>query len=457
MNLLLLLIGSHAWKPAPALTRFARVFAAFSLLSIEMQLVTWLGIGSLHTLPLVNLVLAIAALAVWRPAPDRQPPAAKDRVWIAAVLLVGAVVVALNLGRQLEAADPYHLEKVERIERLGTLAYDPDTASKINVLSSVYEMLLADVRQIPAIGPLAIRLHGIWSLLLWLLAIGVARDLLRNVKAGDADPVAPAARWPWVALLVVPTVFHQLVLVKNDLFVAIPAFVALVWGVTRAGKARPREIGLVLWLAGLAVAIKLTTLPLLVVVGTAILIQRFTEWKAIAAAALGTFAGLLAGGLLFTLAMNVQVYGQLMPVEDIGSINPGVAAVMTGVLRFAISLVDLGRLTPVWWPGRGGWSGTFGLPFIWACGVLLWTSRRIPLARLTLLCVAVYFLAFAVVFPDADISHRLVLAPALLAIGVAVRVVDRGEGIRAWRIALVPVIALSTAQLARSTFLYFMR
>ena len=193
------------------------------------------------------------------------------------------------------------------------------------------------------------------------------------------------------------------------------------------------------------------------VVGTAILIQRFTEWEAIAAAALGTFAGLLAGGLLFTLAMNVQVYGQLMPVEDIGSINPGVAEVMTGVLRFAISLVDLGRLTPVWWPGRGGWSGTFGLPFIWACGVLLWTSRRIPLARLTLLCVAVYFLAFAVVFPDADISHRLVLAPALLAIGVAVRVVDRGEGIRAWRIALVPVIALSAAQLARSTFLYFMR
>lgn len=480
MNLLLLLAGSQAWRAVTPLVRLMRVITAISIFSLEMQIITWLEIGSLQALPLVNLILAVAALAVWRPAPaatrqNATRPEPRAAVWIGAALVLGALVVALNLTL-FEAADPYHLEKVDRIERSGTLAYDPNTESKINVVSSLYELVLADLRQIPGVGPLMIRLHGLWSLLYWLLAIAVARELLRAspaTGAGEPLPTAPAVssvpRWPWIVLLVVPTVFHQLVLIKNDLFVAVPAFAALTWALTRAATAGPRDIALVFWLAGFAVAVKLTTLPLLVVAGGALLVARVREWRAIAAAALGTVAGVTAGGLLFTLAMNVRVYGQLMPVADVGSINPGVTEVMTGVGRFLVSLVDLGLLTRVWWPGRGGWGGTVGLPFIWACAVLLWASRRLPLARVALLYAAVYFLAFALVFPDADLSHRLALAPALLLIGLAVRIVEggvdsgveggaeRGDEWRPWRMALVPVILLSAAQIARSASEYFMR
>jgi hypothetical protein len=79
------------------------------------------------------------------------------------------------------------------------------------------------------------------------------------------------------------------------------------------------------------------------------------------------------------------------------------------------------------------------------------------MARRTLLCAAIYLLAFAAVFPDADLAHRLALGPALLVITVALSLHGLGEAPRILRLALVPVMVVSGAQLARSALLYAMR
>jgi hypothetical protein len=65
---------------------------------------------------------------------------------------------------------------------------------------------------------------------------------------------------------------------------------------------------------------------------------------------------------------------------------------------------------------------------------------------------------FAATFPDADLTQRLALAPALLVVAVAVHLLDRGEKYaRLARMALVPVLVFSGAQLLRSAALYLAR
>ena len=100
------------------------------------------------------------------------------------------------------------------------------------------------------------------------------------------------------------------------------------------------------------------------------------------------------------------------------------AEAVTSVVRYLVSLFDLGTLTRRWWPGRGGWGATYGLPFVWAMGVLFY-ARRQPDVRRTLWLAAAYGIAFAAVYPDADVAHRLVLAPGLLVIAVAAVVTQR--------------------------------
>jgi hypothetical protein len=451
MNILLLLAGAQPWRAQSALGRFTRVFVAIGVFSIEIQAVTWLHLGSLRTLPVVSLMLAVVAFVAWRPMPAADPARTvrfRDAVPLAAALAMAALVIALNLGLPFEAADPYHLEKIDRIERLGTLTYDPGTEAKVNVLSALYESLLADLRLVPVAGPLLARLHGLWGLLLYLVAIGAARELL---------PGPRTVSWAWTAALLVPTVFHQLVMVKNDLPVAVAGLVTLAWIVTRSSAAPWREVAWVSWLAGMAVAIKLTTLPLLVVLAGAVVIERWREPRAIAGLAAGALAGIFAGGLAFTLTENLRVYGDLMPVSDEGNRNEGPIEALIGLARFAVSLVDLGLVTRVVWPGRGGWGGTFGLPFIWSIAVVAWSSRRLPLARRTLLCAGIYFLGFATVFPDADVAQRLAMAPALLIVMVALSLHAGGELGRAWGRALALVVLLSSAQVARSALLYVLR
>jgi hypothetical protein len=85
--------------------------------------------------------------------------------------------------------------------------------------------------------------------------------------------------------------------------------------------------------------------------------------------------------------------------------------------------------------------------------LLLIQARSSRRARWTLVICAFQFLAFAVVFPDADVAQRLALAPALLAIVVALSE-SGGVLARPARLTLLAVIVLSAAQIGRSGALY---
>ena len=468
MNTLLLLLGLRPWTSATSTDAFTRVFVAVSLLSMEVQFVTLAGVGTLPSLVPLNAVAAVAAFLLWRPSPVRddtvrvRPLRAVPPV---AALAMAVLVLIVNLSRPFEAADLYHLEKIDRIERTGTLAYDTATETKINILNSTYELLLADLRSVPAAGPWLVRIHGVWGLLLFLVAVGAVREQLGRARRETADatdngpPVAtPGESVPlaWAALLVVPVLFHQFVLVKNDLVVGILALVVLAWTMSRAAASSPREIVWASWLGGMAVAVKLTSLPLLVVVGATLLLRR-DRWRAVGAMGLGSAAGLLCGGLAFTLVENLRIYGSLMPVENLGNRPRGAVESIVDILRFSLSLVDLGQLTRRLWPGRGGWGGTFGLPLVWAVATLVVRRRVSDASRPALLTVGACFLAFAAAFPDADVAQRLVLGPGLLLVAVAVDDVTRAAAAptTAWlRFALAICTALSCLQIARSAWLY---
>ena len=454
MNLLLLLSALLPWGRSPQ-SIFTRIYIAISLLSVEMQLVTLIGVGTFRSLVVFNVMLA-GLLVAWQ---RRRGVAFQG--WVSTVrapapwpawALIGGVVLALNVLLPLEAADPYHLDRVAQIERLGTLEYDPAANSKLNVLGWIYELVLADVRQIPLIGPSLVHVHGLFGLLLYAVAIAAVQVWLR---------LGPST-WPLAALLVVPPLFHQFVLVKNDLFAAAPALVALVWLVTQADRATWRETIVAGWLIGLVVACKLTNLPLAVaMIAGLVITQRGRDWRPLGGLALGGGMGALSGGLFFTLFENAKWYGSILPsgpIEAMGNRTSGLMDAAVSVARFGISLFDQGLLTRMLWPGRGGWGGTFGLPFAWAVVVLVLHYRRAREARWALWIGALHFLMFAATFPDADVHQRLALAPALLVVVIAVHVLDRGERYaRLARLALVPVLVLSSAQVLRSAILYLVR
>ncbi len=447
MNVLLLVAGVRAWAGTPA-EKVTRVLLAVSLLSLEMQLATWTGAATLSTLVPVNAVLA-AGLCAWygrRPSPPHDGAGVFRRGWPPIVML-GLAVVVLNMGTPLGTADPYHVQRAERIGLVGTLAYDPSANSKLNVLGWLYELVLADVAMVPIAGSTLLQLHGAAELALFVLAVSTVMHLLGR-----------ASRLGWCLLLTVPAVFQQLVLVKNDLFGAVPAVIVLAWLVARVPVAPPLEIAWAMWLAGLAFGMKLTSFPLVCVAGVAVAAAHATDGKRLGAAAIGCVAGVIAAGLLFTLVENHRVYGNsLEPIRELGNRTTNLGEGLTSVVRFAISLVDLGTVTRLWWPGRGGWGSTFGLPLVWAL-VVLGYARRQPDVRRTLWLAGAYGLAFAAVYPDADVAHRLVLAPGLLAIAVAAVGVQQYTDVPRWmQPAGVVVATLSGAQVARSAVLYWVR
>jgi hypothetical protein len=418
-----------------------------------MQAVTLSGVGSLASVPFVNLPLG-AALAVWQWKRALRVRWVSMLVRVApwpAIAALVSLVLTLNLALPLEAADPYHLERVAQIERLGTLEYDPAVIPKVNVVGWVYELVLADVRAIPVAGDAILRLHGVWSLALYLLALAAVRSWLGETTG----------RWVWSVLLVVPVVFHQFVLVKNDLFIGMAAFVALAWVVVRSREAPPGETLMAAALIGFVIGCKLTSLPLAGLFAGAVLLSRAERWRSLGETVAGGALGAVAGGLFFTLFQNAKWYGDPFasgPVAEMGNMNAGIAAAAESVLRFAISLADLGLLTPRLWPDRGGWGSTFGLPFIWAALVLAAHAAADRHARSALTLAALHFLAFAVVFPDADVAQRLVLGSGVLVIVIAADLAARGgRGTRLARLALSAVVVLSAAQIARSAMLYFTR
>jgi len=440
VNLALLLIAAQLWRAAPVVA-FARVTLAVALLSLEMQAATLLGAGNLRSLVLVNAALGAVWFYAWPPRP-RQPAAGTALPWAAIAVLVA--IGALLATRPLVGADPYHLDRVAQIQRLGTLEYDTAADIKVNVLASSYELVLADLRQMPWIGGLLLRLHGLFSLAYFTLGVAAVRRWLPGGRT-----------WCWSSVFVVPVVFHQLAFVKNDLYSATPALVALVWIVVRARGAGAREIAAAAALAGLAVAMKWVAFPLALVMTAWIVWHRGRDAAALGALAAGAAAGAVAGGLPFTLVQTARWYGHpLEPLAALGNRTTGAAEALTSVGRFALSLFDFGALTRRWWPGRGGWGTTFGAPFLWAAVVAAgtWSS---PVVRSAAVVAACYFAAFAAVYPDADVSHRLVLAPGLLLIAAAAQQTD-GDGSRArWSRQLLAIaLALSAAQIARSVWLY---
>jgi hypothetical protein len=448
VNLAILLISAQVWKAAPV-DAFARVTLAIAALSLEMQAVTLLGIGSLSSLLLVNAVIGAAWVLGWPPRPRSAGPGdtssheqATGLPWPA----IGALtLVALLLAtRPLAGADPYHLDRVAQIQRLGTLEYDPSADIKVNVLASSYELVLADVAQAPFIGGVLLRLHALFSLAYFTLGVAAIRRWLPGGRT-----------WCWSAVFVVPVVFHQLAFVKNDLYSATPALVALVWTIVRARDASTREVAAAAALTGVAVALKWVAFPLAIVMTVAIGWSRGREASVLAALVLGGLGGAIAGGLPFTLAQTARWYGHaLEPLGALGNRTTGVGDALTSLGRFAVSLLDFGTVTRRWWPGRGGWGATFGAPFIWALVMAAahWTS---PVLRGAAAAAVCYFAAFAAVYPDADLAHRLVLAPGLLLIAVAAQHSDGDDARAVWARRLLAVgLAASSAQIARSLWLY---
>src|ERR687892_739011 len=69
-----------------------------------------------------------------------------------------------------------------------------------------------------------------------------------------------------------------------------------------------------------------------------------------------------------------------------------------------------------------------------------------------------YWLAFAAAYPDADLAHRLALAPGMLVIALDGIVAEHDPAVPRWiRAAAIPVIVLSAAQIVRSAVLYLAR
>ena len=250
MNLMVLLAALLPWAATPV-SAFTRFYIACSVLSLEAQAITVLGRGSLDSLVPFNAILAALAIA-WHVRAKRPAwpwvATTRQRLSVPAFLSALVVVAALNVLRPAEAADAYLLERVLQIERTGNLSYSPDITPKANIDGGFYELVLADVQGVPAVGGWLVQLHGVWGLLLFTLAVAAAQTWL---------PVG-SAPWAQALLFTVPVVFHQLVMIKNDLFIGAPALVALSWAVGSRERTTVQEILWAGWLVGLVVAAKLT-------------------------------------------------------------------------------------------------------------------------------------------------------------------------------------------------------
>jgi hypothetical protein len=443
-----------AWIPSGrAVAAVTRLFGAISIFALEMQAATWLSIATIRSLWVLNVGIAAlsVAFAIRRGSRrDRTPVTPRlpvSPISVACVCLLAAAVLILNAMRPVAAADPYHLDRMAQIERFGTIAYDPVAEPKVNSFGWTYELVLADLNQIPYVGRVLVRFHGLLGLAMYLAALSAAGTWLPRKRG-----------WFFIVLLVVPVVFHQLVLIKNDLFGAVPAVVVLTWLVVRATVAASREIAWASWLCGFAVAVKVTSAPLALVLAGMLLVQRTDRAAVVRAGVVGALAGLLCGGFFFTLIENVRVYGSPITAFKesgaMGNRNETARQAAVSIVRFGISLFDLGQITRVMWPGRGGWGATFGLPFIWALAVLFRYRNRIEVRRAVSIA-AIYMLVFAVIYTDADIAHRLILGPGLLVILVAVSIFDDDDRMsRVLKRSLYAVIALSSLQIARSASLY---
>ena len=452
MNLIPLLAAFVPWARTP-LSLFTGIYLACCLLSLEVQALTCVGVGTLRGLVPFNLAAA-AAVAVWNWR--RATPvwgwrhAVKDVAPWPVMAALAALVTVVNVTLPVEAADAYQLERIAQIERLGTLAYNPSADPKVNIAGAFYELVIADLRQIPVAGPVIVRMHGVLGLALYLLTLATVRSWF------DLG----ASPWARSLLLVVPVVFHQLVLIKNDLFFAAPSLVVLAWLLARKDDVSWQNLLWAGWLTGLVVGGKGVNFPLaVIVVVSGWLLQRRRLVSATVWVGIGGAVGAVCSGLLLIAVQNLRVYGDIFasgPMGDMTRWYDSWAHAAIGVMRLGLSLVDMGQVTTRMWPGRGGWGGTFGLPIVWALAVLIANAVSVREARHALVFFGTFLLLFSLLFPDADLAHRIVLAPGLLLLVVALQASARSAA--RWPAhAAIPVVLLSAAQIIRSAFLYFQR
>lgn len=450
MNLIALLAGLIPWAATPV-SAFTRIYLACSVLSLEAQAVTWMGHGTLDSLVPLNVTLAAISVAWHVRTGQRTWAWAREtvrRLPLSPVMVLLAVVFALNVWRPVEAADPYELDRLRQIEAVGTLSYAPAIDPKANIVGGFYELMLGDLHGVPRAGETLLRFHGIMGLALLCVSFAAVQTWL---PVGDS-------LWAKSLVFAVPVVFQQFVLIKSDLFVAAPAFVALAWVVGTTGRARLSEMWWAGWLAGLVLAAKLTNSAVALAVGVSI-VARERTWRSLFVTGAGVIAGAIAAGLALTFWQNSLYYGDplaLEQVEAMGNLNRTVGGALVALLRFVISFFDWTLITRRVWPGRGGWGGTFGLPFVWALVVLVASCRTLPVARKALLAGAFCLLAFGLTFPDADVAHRLAIGPALMMIVAAASAAHSLE--RPWVTrSMSLVLALSAVQIFRTTLLYLAR
>jgi hypothetical protein len=194
-----------------------------------------------------------------------------------------------------------------------------------------------------------------------------------------------------------------------------------------------------------------------VLVGGSLIWRR--DVKAMAALVAGGAAGALAGGFVFTLIENVRTYGSaLAPLMAVTGRPTGPLDAAVSILRFTISLFDLGVLTRILWPQFTQWGGTYGLPLIWALAVLAVFARRVSEARQVLALAIVYWLLCAGTNIDMGTSHRYALGPGLLIVAMAIALTSRERIAPMWiRLSAAAVVVLSALQMLRSAVLYLIR
>jgi hypothetical protein len=358
-----------------------------------------------------------------------------------------------------ESADAYHLVKTALLADTLSLRHLPVLDSKINVLGYLYELGLADL----AMGTDALQL---WAGLQGPLLVGLyfaAVRLILSDSAVDApaDKRRTGTALPRYALLLpclIPAVFHQGILVKNDLFAALLALPALLILYDDNATSRLGRCAAAGLLAGLAASAKATMLP----IGLALAVCLPRTPYALArrtrvAAGAGFLAGIVIGGLAYVSLANVATYGTVTGPIASGNLVTSVADAAVSLGRFVMSWFDASLLTRRLWPDRGGWGGAYGPAFIWALVVLAVHGVRDRRARRAMAITLVCLVPFGLLYPDADLAHRLALAPAVFAIIAAVNIETARGAFRRWSASAVAAtlcVALSGAMIVRSSAAY---
>lgn len=455
-----------AFQPAVRWPWYLVAGVALALFSTEWQLLSAAGLGaSVAWLGLLHAV--ILGILLFR---DRSRELLAARLRSAASFFAEArrivepessrAVVAACLGAVMcvfaaratlflpESADPYHLVKVWTLNSTGSLRAVPSADWKINAMGYLYELALLDVTLGSTMLQLWSGVQGPMLFVAYVLAIVWAlKRVARSVPAY-------ALLLPCLA----PVVFHQGILIKNDLFAALlllPALFLLYEFRLGAGGGAEIAIG---FLAGLSASVKTSSAPALVAVAL------FLPWRPIldavrtrALAAMGFVLGILGGGLVFVVVQNVSVYGSPTGLlSGTGNSTDSIPAAALSLGRFVMSWFDLGLVTRNLWPGRGGWGGAFGPAFVWALAVLVMRARdREP--RRALGIVLSCLVPFGLVYPDGDIAHRLAIAPAVFAILAATGIAATKGTLKGWTpvaAAGIVSVVLSGALLARSSWQY---